>query len=254
MTDQSDLWVRRLHQDRRSGARVICFPHAGGSAIFFKPLAALLPNLEAAALQYPGRQDRRAEPCASDLDELVAGAHAALEQWADRPLVFYGHSMGAVIAYEVARRCQRDGRYEPLGLVVSGRRAPSVHRDENVHTRSDAEVIAEIRRLSGTASALLDDEDVIAMIMPSTRADYQAIETYRYQPGPPLACPIVAVTGLADPRVTVPEAGRWAEHTSGTFELRTAPGGHFFHSEDWPATARLLTESVATFSSGPVRA
>ena len=211
MTDQSDLWVRRLHQDRRSGPRVICFPHAGGSAVFFKPLAALLPELEVAALQYPGRQDRRAEPCASDLGELVDGAYTALEQWADRPLVFYGHSMGAVMAYEVARRFQREGRDGPLGLVVSGRRAPSVYRDENVHTRSDAEVIAEIRRLSGTASALLDDEDVIAMILPSTRADYQAIETYRYQPGPPLACPVVAVTGLSDPRVSVPEASRWAE-------------------------------------------
>lgn len=255
MTDQSDLWIRRLSSGLRSGPRVVCFPHAGGSANFFQPLARLLPELDIVGVLYPGRQDRRTEPCLPDIESLADAVYEALQPWTDRPTVFYGHSMGAVIGYEVAQRFQRDGRDVPLGLIASGRRAPSVWREETVHTRSDAEVLAEIRRLSGTASALLDDEDIVAMIMPSTRADYRAIETYRHPAGlAPLSCPVVAVTGLSDPRVSVEDARHWAEHTSGTFELRTAPGGHFFHSEDWGATAAMLTECVAAFSSGRVRA
>jgi surfactin synthase thioesterase subunit len=251
MTDQDDLWINRFHTDQRSGPRLVCFPHAGGSATFYQPLSKRLPSIEAIGVQYPGRQHRRTEPCVEDIGVLADQVFAALERWTDRPLVFFGHSMGAVVAFEVARRFQRKRDDVPLGLIASGRRAPSVHRDEKVHTRDDQGLVAEIRRLNGTAAALLDD-DVLAMVLPAMRADYKAIETYRYEQGPRLTCPITALVGDADPRVTADEARRWADHTNGVFDLRMFPGGHFYLSDDWAAVARAVTECVAAFSAGSV--
>ncbi|MBW8819532.1 MAG: thioesterase [Streptomyces sp.] len=248
MNQRDDQWIRPLHLDHREGPRLICFPHAGGSASFFRPLATHLPAFETVGVLYPGRQDRRTEPFLEDIGALADEATAALKPWMeDRPVVFLGHSMGSVIAFEVALRLQTGGATPPLGLIASGRRAPSRHRDENVHTRGDQALIAEIRRLNGTASALFDDDEIVQMILPATRADYKAIETYRYTPGPRLDRPITALLGESDPRVTVDEARDWERHTSGAFELRTFPGGHFYLSDDWPALARAVAESIAAF-------
>ncbi|HEY0699854.1 MAG TPA: alpha/beta fold hydrolase [Micromonospora sp.] len=251
MTNQSDLWIRRLHPELRSGPRLVCFPHAGGSATFFQPLARHAPSLDVVGVQYPGRQDRRAEPCLDDIAALADQVSAGLAPWTDRPLVFFGHSMGAVVGYEVARRFQRERTGVPIGLVASGRCAPSIQCGGDVHTRDDRGVVAEIRRLSGTAASLLDDDEIVQMILPATRADYKAVETYRHGPGPRLTCPITAMTGDADPRVTIDEARAWADHTSGPFDLRKFPGGHFYLSDDWAAVGRAVTECVTAFSAGP---
>ncbi|MFE9429328.1 thioesterase II family protein [Kitasatospora sp. NPDC006697] len=254
MTEQSDLWIRRFSPERKDGPRLVCFPHAGGSATFFRPLAQQLASVTTAGVQYPGRQDRLAEPCLGDIPALADAVFEALRPWTDRPLVFFGHSMGAVVAFEVARRFRQDGEAGvPLALFVSGRRAPSVHREEHVHKRDDQGLIAEIRKLSGTANSLLDDEEVLRMILPATRADYRAIETHRHRPGHPLRCPIVALTGDADPRVTVDETRPWAEQTTGSFDLRVLPGGHFYLSDDWAATARSVAALLAAHPAEAAR-
>jgi surfactin synthase thioesterase subunit len=250
MSDRDDLWIRQLHLDERSGPRLICFPHAGGSATFFRPLATHLPALETVGVLYPGRQDRRTEPCLENIGVLADEVATALKPWTDdKPVVFFGHSMGSVVAFEVAQRLRRRGAAAPLGLIASGRRAPSRHRDETVHTRGDQALIAEIRKLNGTAVSLFDDDEIVQMILPATRSDYKAIETYRYTPGLRLDRPITALIGESDPRVTVDEARDWSEHTSGAFELRIFPGGHFYLSEDWPAVARAVTENVAALTA-----
>ncbi|RMI32445.1 thioesterase II family protein [Streptomyces triticirhizae] len=227
-TTDSD-WVRRYHPSARPAVRLVCFPHAGGSASYFHGVsAALAPDVEVLAVQYPGRQDRRAERPLRSVEELARGAVAALRPWAEAgPLAFFGHSMGSMVAFEAAVSLTRAG-LAPRLLFLSGRRAPSRVREENVRLRDDAGIMAELRELGGTEAALLDDDELREMILPALRADYHAVETYGPRSGPAVACPIVALVGDDDPRTTVEEARAWADHTSGPFDLRVFPGGHFY--------------------------
>ncbi len=221
-------WVRRFHPAPDAPHRLVCFPHAGGSAPFFFPVSrALSPWADVLAIQYPGRQDRRQEACAASVDELADALTGELLPWFDRPVTFFGHSMGALLAFEVARRLERRGT-TLRGLCVSGRRAPSRSREERVHLGGDEALLAHLVRLSGTDTRILGDPDLLHLVMPAIRADYKAVETYAYIPGPPLGCPVSVLTGDDDPQVTLDEARAWAEHTRGTFELQVFAGGHFY--------------------------
>lgn len=200
----------------------------GGAASFYFPVSrALTPDVEVLALQYPGRQDRRTEPCVEDLGTLADLVTRELDTLHDKPLAFFGHSMGATLAFEVARRLRRDG-VRLRALFASGRRAPSVHRDDRVHLSTDAELIADMVRLGGTDSRLLQDPELVRATLPATRGDYKAVETYRHVPGPPLDCPLTVLTGDSDPHVSLADAEAWAAHTEGEFDLKVFPGGHFF--------------------------
>ena len=165
------MWIRRYHQAPDSPVRLVCFPHAGGSASFFFPVAkALAPAIDVTAVQYPGRQDRRTEPNIDNIADLADAILPAVRPLTDRPLAFFGHSMGAILAYEVALRLEKDGAAPLTRLYASGRRAPSRYREETVHKRDDAGVIAELRGLSGTDADLLGDAETLEMILPAINA------------------------------------------------------------------------------------
>ncbi|GHE14160.1 oleoyl-ACP hydrolase [Streptomyces alanosinicus] len=218
----------------------MCFPHAGGSASFYFPVArALQPGIDVLAIQYPGRQDRRHEPCIDSIHGLADALVEELRDWFDRPVSFFGHSMGASLAYEVARRFEERGQVLHE-LFVSGRRAPSTVRDERVHLLDDDGLIEDITRLSGTDTQVLGDPEILRMILPSIRADYRAAETYRHTPGPLLSCPLTALTGDDDAQVTLDEARAWADHSTGAFDLKVLPGGHFYLNSQAPAVLSTL--------------
>lgn len=243
----TDRWIRRFHPGSTAATRLVCFPHAGGSASYFHGVsAALRPDVEVLAVQYPGRQDRRDEPLLDDIEVLADRVAAALRGWTDRPTAFFGHSMGAVIAYEVARRWEQRHGLVLTHLHVSGRRAPSRVRHSAVHLMDDAGIRAEVAELGGPASDLLADAELAALLMPPIRNDYKAIETYRHQPGPLLSCPLTALVGDVDPVVTLEEAGAWAEHTTGPFELRVLPGGHFFLADNQQQVVELVRAAAST--------
>ena len=228
-----ELWFRNNRPAAEGAPRLFCLPHAGGAAGWYAPLAtALAPRVRMFAAQYPGRQDRHAEPCAESIPELadqlfrVLNAESAA---ADVPTALFGHSMGAIVAFELARRLEAAGQ-APAVLIVSGRRAPSTHRATAV-PQDDEDLIDRLTSLGGTDATLLDYPEVLELILPALRADYRALGDYRRPEGPPLSCPIVAMIGDRDPEVTVSEAEAWAPETSAEFDLRIYPGGHFYLAE-----------------------
>jgi surfactin synthase thioesterase subunit len=235
-----DLWCRRYRPARNAAARLVCLPHAGGSAPFFLPVAAALsPGVDVVAIQYPGRQDRRTEQPISDMGQLADRIHGILRRQPDMPLTFFGHSMGALLAFEVTRRLEADGD-GPVRLFASGRRAPSTYRDEKIHLLDDAGILAELRRMNGTASSVLGDDEMMRAALPALRADYRATETYSCTQDVTVNCPITVLTGDSDPKTTLDEANAWARHTSGSFDLEVFAGGHFFLTEHTDAVIKIL--------------
>jgi surfactin synthase thioesterase subunit len=233
-------WCRRYRPSRDAAARLVCLPHAGGSAPFFLPVAAALsPGIDVVAIQYPGRQDRRTEPPISDMAVLADQVHAVLRRQPEMPVTIFGHSLGAVLGFEVTRRLEADG-LGPVRLFASGRRGPSTYRDEKVHLLDDAGILAEVRRMNGTASSVLGDDEMMRAVLPPLRADYQAAETYSCPPEVTVGCPITALTGDNDPKTTVDEAGAWARHTTGAFDLQVFPGGHFFLTDHADQVIKIL--------------
>ncbi|MEV4921010.1 alpha/beta fold hydrolase [Streptomyces tirandamycinicus] len=244
--DDLALWVRRYHPAPESAVRLVCFPHAGGSASFYHPMsAAFSPGAEVITLQYPGRQDRRHEHCVTDIAELADRITGRLLRLDEKPTLFFGHSMGAVLAFETAWRLERKGTgAAPRALVASGRRAPSAHRTETVHRRDDDGIIAELRLLNGTAQGVLGDEEILRMALPAIRGDYEAIERYRCDEERRVRCPVTALTGDADPRTTLDEAAAWERHTEGAFRLEVLPGGHFFLTGQQVAVTSLISREL----------
>lgn len=211
---------------------------------------AMAPRMDVLAIQYPGRQERRGEPCVDDLRELASMIAPELRPWLDRPAALFGHSMGATLAFEVALLLEREG-VELLGLFASGRHAPSCFRDDRVHQRDDAGLIAHMRRLAGTDLQMLDDDEMLQTILPALRSDVRAAETYRYQPSPALSCPVTALIGDHDTQVNLDEAGGWADHTTGNFDLEVFPGGHFYLNAHTAAVLKSISGRTASqFSAG----
>ena len=239
-----DAWLRRFRPAPAAPVRLVCFPHAGGSANYFMPVArAMAPGVDVVSVQYPGRQDRRSEPCVATIDELADLVVRVLDGSDKRPVAFFGHSMGATLAFEVALRLRAGGG--PALLFASGRRAPSTARVETVHLGGRRGILAELRALQGTESELLDDPEVLEMVLPALVSDYRAIETYGPRTEGRLDCPIVALVGDRDPKVTEAEARAWQRHTTGPFELRLFPGGHFYLTERAADVIGLISARLA---------
>ncbi|KIF76837.1 oleoyl-ACP hydrolase [Streptomyces sp. 150FB] len=240
-----DAWIRRYHPRPDAQVRLVCFPHAGSSAPFYFSLSAQAgPGIDVLSVQYPGRQDRRLEPLIDDVGTLAEQVVTALRPWLDRPVALFGHSLGATVAFEAARRLEAAGQH-PLRLFASGRRAPSRRRDEHVHQRDDAGLMAEMRRLSGTDQRIFGEEELMRMILPVIRNDYRAAETYVYRDATPLHCPVDVLTGDSDPKVTPAEAEAWRVHTTGPASTHVYTGGHFFLADHQGEVLDLVRRTLA---------
>lgn len=228
MTSDHRRWFRVYWPRPSARTRLVLFPHGGGSASFYRPLAKLMPpEVEPLVVQYPGREDRLDDECIDDMALLADRITEALLPALDRDVVFFGHSMGASVAHEVARRLRARYRLRPTRFVASGRPGPPSQRPGDKHLDDDR-LWGEVGRLGGTNPSLLANDHVRRVVLPALRADYRLIETYRPALGRELDCAVAACVGDADDEVTVEEARQWQESTTGPFSFRAFPGDHFF--------------------------
>jgi medium-chain acyl-[acyl-carrier-protein] hydrolase len=235
--------------------RLICFPHAGGGAAAFRGWPDLMGRyIEVAAARLPGRENRFAEPRLRRMPDAVRALTAALLPSLDRPYALFGHSLGALLAYETARALAAAGRPEPVHLVVAASRAPGHQQDgPPLHSLpDDAAFVARLREFGGLPDEVLAQTALISVLLPTVRDDFELAESYRPPPGPPLHCPVTALAGSADRTAGSADLERWRTATTGPFRVRTAPGGHFFVSDAAATTAALVKDALgAVERAGP---
>lgn len=210
--------------------RLFCFPFAGGGATAFRGWQAGLPDVEVVALQLPGRERRLREEPLRSVDELVPRLDEAIAGLVDLPFAFYGHSMGAVAAFELARRLRQQSLPMPQHLFLAARGAPQLERKAPPYDElSDLEFVDEInRRYGGIPVAILREPELMKLFLPAIRADFSILESYKYVEGPPLDCPITAFGGALDKEIKTAAIQGWQQQTTGPFVFHEIPGDHFF--------------------------
>ncbi|MFB9463157.1 thioesterase II family protein [Streptomyces cinereospinus] len=233
--------------------RLVCFPHAGGSPYFFRGWSKGLHELEVHAVCYPGRAERFGEPYATELAPMAQHIAAELLTVDDpRPLALFGHSMGATVAYEVARALEAAGR-TVHHLFASGARAPQLNVPDPAAatTWDEAAVVRTLIELGGTDPELLRNQGFVDLVLPYIGADFRMLAAYGRGPAEPLACPVTALVGADDPRVTGDQTAAWREVTGGPFRLRTLPGEHFYLEQDPPYDTVARTLGAPGRHAGP---
>jgi len=232
-----NAWVICPQPRPQASLRLFCFTYAGGGTTFFRSWGQLFPDsVEICPIRLPGRESRlRETPCTS-ISQIVSLLMDEMRPFLDKPFAFYGHSMGGIVAYEMARALQSRRLPQPKHLLVSGCRAPHVpDPDPPIYHLSDDEFIPAIGRLNGTPAAVLENKELLALMIPILRADFEAIERYEYQDGPSLSCSITAVSGDADPKAGRDDMLAWGQHTTGKFSHHERAGDHFFiHQDQFP--------------------
>jgi len=226
--------------------RLFLLPFAGAGAAPFRSWPAGLRNdLEIYGVQPPGRESRLAEPPFRALRPMVRALADDIDGLVREPFALFGHSLGALLAFELSRELRRRGHGEPAHLVVSAFRAPQLpDRRPALHGLADDRLVAELRRLGGTPPEVLDRPEILAMVLPTLRADLAVSETYVYRHEPPLGCAVTAWGGRSDPDVTETALRDWAATTTGPFDLRRFDGGHMYLTADGVAIARRLGETL----------
>ncbi|MFJ4775258.1 thioesterase II family protein [Streptomyces sp. NPDC088762] len=224
------VWTQVVEARPFAAQRVVCFPHAGGSPYFFRAWARGLDAYEVHAVCYPGRAERFSEDCAEQLVPMAREIAAELlASGDDRPAAFFGHSMGAIVAYEVVRALEEAG--SGVGhLFASGARAPHLMAGDPVAAAAwDAESIGRtLVELGGTDPELLENKAFVDLVMPYIGADFRMLAAYEGGPRPPLDCPVTAIVGESDPRVGIGQSAAWRESTRGPSRALIVPGEHFY--------------------------
>lgn len=227
--------------------RLFCLPFAGGSASSFMPwFAALAPDIQLCAIQLPGRGARFGEPAIHDFAELIEQLGSVIAQHDDLPYAFFGHSLGALVAFELSHHCVRKGLELPRHLFVSASGAPR-HRvgAARYDLLSDRELLAKLRGYAGTPPEVLANQELMELLLPAIRADFALLRHYRYQPRPRLGIPLCVLAGRDDQHVASETLTDWQGETSATCEQHRFDGGHFFAFEQADSVLKLVKRKLS---------
>lgn len=255
-TMAASSWIARPRPNPRTRLRLLCFPYAGGGASIFRTWSDDLPrDVEVCPVQLPGRESRMRELPFTRLPPLVQALAQALLPYLDIPFAFFGHSMGALISFELARQLRRQYGLSPAHLFVSSHRAPQIPDPHPpIHHLPESMFVEELRRFSGTPELILQNPEIMEVFLPLLRADFSICETYTYSPEDPLECPISAFGGLHDLLASRDDLESWRDQTLGSFTLRMFPGDHFFlHTARAPllqTVSQGLTQLLSRIAGG----
>jgi medium-chain acyl-[acyl-carrier-protein] hydrolase len=250
-TKISKSWVTFPKLNPHANLRLFCFPYAGGNAASFRSWQdKLLKTVEVCPIELPGRGAKFMETPFTELSLLVPAIAQGIFPYLDKPFAIFGHSMGAIIGFELARLLTKKYHLNPVHLFVSGRSAPHIpFTFKPIHSLPEAEFIEQLRALNGTPDEVLDNAELMEMLLPMLRADFTLIENYVYTPGLTLNCPITAFGGLQDSKVTHARLEAWQEQTSAEFSMQMFPGDHFFLHSAQQALLRILCQKLRYLST-----
>lgn len=226
--------------------RLYCFCYAGGNAVSYLPWQALLnPAIEVCAVQLPGRGARMGEAPMATLTAVIEGIAHAMGRQSRLPFAFFGHSLGALLAFELARYCKRYFLPMPAHLFVSGCDAPQF-RDppKDLHLLSDDDLIEELRNYNGTPPDILAHRELMDLVLPIVRADFSLVETYRYRASPLLNVPMTVLAGTTDERSSQDQVDGWAREGAAGCDIRWFEGDHFFIHSQRDAVMACLNDAL----------
>ncbi len=253
--DPANRWIVRPRPNPRAALRLVCFPYAGGGATVFHTWPdALPPEVELLAIALPGRNARAREPLVDRLAPLIAGLADEVGPQLRAPFAIFGHSFGAMLGFGFARELQRRKLGQPVHFFASGRRAPQLPERRSLRQLSGPELLAALRRMGGIPEALFDVPELIEYFLPIVQADISASETDTIGIDAPLSCPITAMGGVSDERISIDDLDAWRAQTTGPFEREMYAGGHFFLQTDrerfLSSLSRRLTSAIAAHAAG----
>lgn len=240
-------WIQ-LSKPGMEMLRFFCFPYSGGTAQVFRPFVGLLPGGSGVyAFELPGRGRRFTDPPLDSVSAMVKEALSGMVSLLGSvDCCFFGHSLGGILAFELARELRRQGLPMPKHLYVSGIRAPQVpRREDNAYDLPHDAFLGKLREMGGTPHEILENQEMLELVLPVLRKDFQAYETYTYTPEPPLACPITAFGGSRDTFVTADDIQQWSVQTKSLFARKMFDGDHFFIHEHFTPIADTISKSLA---------
>ena len=249
----ANQWIVTPRPNRTAPVRLLCIPHAGGGVATFRGWSERL-RAEVGIVQLPGRGSRLHDPLVQSIPDAVSGIVAELSAMPVYPTVLFGHSLGGLIAFETARRL-RDCGWPLLALFVSGRRAPRLADPLPPISKLPVhEFMSEVqRRYDAIPAAVAADSELMNLLVPGLRADFSMIESYRYDGGPALRCPIIACGGVDDPHASRTELEAWRDETSNRFSVHTFSGGHFYLQREQEAITALIANQLSVMVAAMTR-
>lgn len=237
------LLIQRVGCNGPARRRLLCFPYAGGHAAAYRNWPRYLTDTEVLAVQLPGRMERAGEQAYRNMETALRALVPQLQSLAGPPMIYFGHSMGAVMAFELALRMAPARR--PAALVLSGRSAPNArNRPQRMHDLPRAELLSALQAFGGMPAQIIAETELLRTVEPVLRADFELIETWRESGDAIIEIPVLCWAGSADPAASVPDVGHWRRNAGGEFSLRVFDGDHFFIHRSEPTVLHILSDEL----------